>query len=73
MNRREYIIIAETIREQRENEYESTRVGGYTEDDIRPALLTIADFEDRICDRLRSEYGNFNESMFREACKATNQ
>ena len=68
MNRKEYMIIAETIREQRENEFEALHFG-YTEEDIQPALLTIADFEDRIVDRLRSEYANFDEAKFRLACK----
>lgn len=68
MNRREYILIAETIREQRENELESLNFG-YTEEDIKPAMLTIADFEDRIVNRLRDEYANFDEAKFRIACK----
>lgn len=69
MNRKEYILIAEVLREARENELEALKFD-YTEDDIRPAMQTIAYLEDKFVDRFRDEYPNFDELKFRKECKA---
>lgn len=71
MNRKEYILIAETLREYKENEIESLKFG-YTKTDVDRVLAVIEDLESRFIDRLRDEYSNFNERMFREATVPSN-
>jgi hypothetical protein len=71
MNRKEYILIAETLREYKENEIESLKFE-YTVSDIDLSLSIIEDLESRFVDRLRHEYRNFDEVKFKEATRPTN-
>ena len=71
MNRKEYRLIAETLREYKENEIESLKFE-YTKTDVDRVLAVIEDLESRFIDRLRDEYSNFNERMFREATVPSN-
>lgn len=68
MNRREYMIIAEVIRERKENAHEWIHFG-YSQAEVEAALATINDLQDHMVYRLKEEYANFDEAKFVEACK----
>lgn len=69
MNRREFIIIAEVIRELKENAHEWIHYG-YSLAEVESAMATINDLQDHMVYRLKEEYPKFDESKFIEACKA---
>lgn len=68
MNQKEYNLIADVIRGRKENAAQSYHFG-YSQNDIEHALATISDLEDFMAYELKREYSNFNEQMFRKACK----
>lgn len=68
MNQKEYELIADVIRDRKENATRS-KAFGYSDREIESWLAVLNDFQDMLAYRLGKEYASFDSEKFNQACK----
>jgi len=68
MNQKEYELIAEVIRQRKENASQLYKLG-YSEDQIMLVLNTIEDLQQFLTSKMSITYRNFDIGKFTAACE----